>query len=161
MVDPSTQPAPKKLTLAEKVLALVAVVVVAGWVVYWLNEAHRFDLFRSPWVALSFFGALLVVVYAIVKLFGLLRLPPRIEDNFIPVVSLLPALGYLIRILMSLSELMTVGGSLLLAYLSVITYWRRQIPEFATRPLEEQKRPAPALTPPVAPGESAPPVSEA
>jgi hypothetical protein len=78
-----------------------------------------------------------------------------VERHVIPVSALLPTLGFLLGLVNPPYLLMTVGGSLVLGYLALITYWRRYIPDRVTKPLATEPggtvpAPPPAV-PPVAP----------
>lgn len=132
---------------AEIILALLAVVIMVGWVFRWADPEGTFDLFQDTFAGLSFFGCLLIVVYVIVKAFGAVTLPPKIETKVLPILSLVPVIGYLLSIVWPLHTLLTVGGSIALAYISAITYWKRQFLRIAGTRLDENE----TVTPP-APG---------
>jgi hypothetical protein len=133
------------LTLAEKILGTIAIAVLVGWVAQWASAEHGFQLFKVWFETLSFCGALLIVVFVGLKLLGKQPLPAAIERQVIPIASLIPVAGFLIESVQTPYRFLTVGGSLALAYFSVTTYWRRHIPEFATRPLSGGDTPSPVV----------------
>jgi hypothetical protein len=143
----------KQLPLVEKVLAVIAIVVIIGWIIAWSRKGdsvYTISGFFSNWFTpLSFLGALAIVTLVVLKVFGVRPLPPNVESKVIPIASLLPVLGYLTSIINMPAMLLTIGGSIALAYISATTYWRQRIPEFATKP----------LGPPAAGGSSPPPPS--
>jgi hypothetical protein len=125
-----------QLPLVEKVLAVIALVIIVGWIMAWTNEFNMFGRFFSNWFTpLSFLGALVIVALVTLKVVGIRPLPPQAEAKVIPIASLVPVLGYLISLINMPYVLLTVGGSIALAYISATTYWKRRIPEFATAPL--------------------------
>ena len=126
------KPKVRKLSRAEIVLAVIAAVVVTGWVFSWLYGGRQFDLFRDWFASCSFFAALLLLVFVALKPFALLSLPPRIESKVVPVLSLIPVLGYLISTLATVYSFFTIGGSIALAYVAATVFWRKQL-EFAEK----------------------------
>jgi hypothetical protein len=122
-----------KMPLAEKVLGAIALCILIGWILP--GSFFKDTFFRMWFPTLSFVGALIVAALVILKLFGQRPLPPKAERYVIPVASLLPVLGFLVDELLSVTRLLTVGGSIVLAYISATTYWRKHIPEFAMKPL--------------------------
>ena len=148
---------------AERVLALVSIVVLAGWIVKWLGgDSTPRDLFISIFAALSFLGSLVVLLIVSGKLFGVRPLPGAVERHAIAIAALLPIAGFLVSLVNPPYHLMQVGGSLVLGYLALITYWRRYIPDRVTRPLATEPggtAPAPVMaagSPPVAVATEAP-----
>lgn len=142
-----------KLPLAEKILALVAILVVIGWIIAWSGTGGWVyqGLFKSWFATLSFFGALSVATVVILKLFGIRPIPPDLERHVIPVASLLPVVGFVLEaVLRTPAALLTIGGSLALAYLSATTYWRKHIPEIAMQPLGKDAAAEPPAQPPAA-----------
>jgi hypothetical protein len=157
--EAAPQPSPSKpdfkanfaqLPLVEKVLVVIALVIIIGWIMTWsrspsiegapgLGEAFerlvRPGFFSRWFTPLSFFGAMAITALVTLKVFGIRPLPPHIESKVIPIASLVPVLGYLIDLINSPAAFLTVGGSIALAYISATTYWKRRIPEFATAPL--------------------------
>jgi hypothetical protein len=119
---------------AEIVLAAIAVAILIGWIFSWTDSdsGREFDLFSDPFAGISFLGALLLVVYVALKPFDLLPLPPRIDSKVVPILSLLPVLGYLVSILVPIYQFLTIGGAIALAYVSATIYWRKQL-EFASK----------------------------
>jgi len=143
-----------KLPLAEKSLAVIAVLVVLGWIILW-SRAGSCTLFRSWFATFSFLGALAVAAVVIMKLFGVRPIPPTLERQVIPIASLLPVVGFVLEAVLSTpASLLTIGGSLALAYLSATTYWRKHIPEIVMQPLGKdaasEPGPSPSPPPPVA-----------
>ena len=142
---------------SEKALAVVSLVVLAGWIVSWLSGAGSPRvLFQSIFAALSFLGSLLVLLIVSGKLFGVRPIPAAIERHVIAIAALLPIVGYLLGLVNPPYLLMQVGGSLVLGYLALITYWRRYIPDRVTKPLATETGEAPAS---VVPASSPPPVA--
>ena len=126
-----------KLPLAEKVLAAVSLLILIGWAMTWV-QWKNFGLFATTFSTLSFLGALVVAAAVILKLFGVRILPTGLERQVISIASLLPLAGYLVNLLAVPSTFLTVAGSIALAYLSVMTYWRARVPGFATKPLSTE-----------------------
>jgi hypothetical protein len=125
-----------QLPLVEKVLGVIALVVIIGWIIAWTGQNNIYGSFFSNWFTpLSFLGALAIATLVILKVCGIRPLPPQIESKVIPIASLLPVVGYLITLINMPAMLLTVGGSIALAYISATTYWKRRIPDFATAPL--------------------------
>jgi len=136
-----------KLPLLEKVLAIIAVVVVIGWIIVWssstVDNAVGYErLFKTWFSTLSFLGALAIVAIVGLKIAGIRPFPPSVENMVIPIASLLPVLGYVLKVVISSFEgFLTIGGSLALAYLSATTYWRKSIPDIVTKPLGDAPPP--------------------
>ncbi|MBN1441410.1 MAG: hypothetical protein JXA90_01825 [Planctomycetes bacterium] len=121
----------KRLPLVEKILGGIALVVIAGWIYVWSAGGW----FGADWFPiLSFVGALDIAAFVILKIVGISLFQPKLEKWILPVLSLLPVVGYLIQIVTSVGTFLTVGGSLALAYVSAMTYWRKHLPEFSTQP---------------------------
>ncbi len=139
----------ERLPLAEKVLAPIALLVAAGWIIQWFSW-QNFGLFTRWFDTLSFLGALAVAVIVGLKLFGKRPLPPNIERQVVPIASLIPVAGFLIQSIQTIPHFLTVGGSLALAYISATTYWRKRIPELATKPLGEHPSGEQDASPPAA-----------
>ncbi len=143
----------RKLPLAEKILAPIALVVVVGYFlfgrVFWQGL-----FFRDVGATLGFLGALAVAAIVILKVFGVRPLQAKVERFALAIASLLPAVGIILSSLrVGLSEFLTMTGAIALAYVSAMTYWRRQIPGFVTKTLDaaaESTGSAPP-TPPAAP----------
>ena|SRR5687767_5389370 len=141
---------------SEKALAVVSLVVLAGWIVSWLSGAGSPRvLFQSIFAALSFLGSLLVLLIVSGKLFGVRPIPASMERHVIAIAALLPIVGYLLGLVNPPYLLMQVGGSLVLGYLALITYWRRYIPDRVTRPLTTET--GGAVPAPAAPAGAPPP----
>jgi hypothetical protein len=121
------------MPLAEKVLGVLALLVIVGWLVQ--GKLVWTSLFKFWYPTLSFLGAITVATILVLKIFGVRPIPPAIERQVIPIASLLPIVGFLIQFLSSFDSFLTMGGSLALAYVSATTYWKKRIPEFATNPL--------------------------
>ena len=166
MTYPVTPPAPavppndirtgfRSIPGSERALALVSLVVLAGWIVSWLSGAHSpRELFTSIFAALSVLGSLIVILIVAGKLFGVRPLPAGVEKHVIAIAALLPVVGYFLRLANPPFEFMQVVGSLVLGYLALITYWRRYIPERVTKPLATEPGgtvPAPAPVVPAGP----------
>lgn len=136
---------------SERALALVSLVVLAGWIVSWLSGAHSpRELFISIFAALSVLGSLIVLLIVCGKLFGVRPLPASVEKHVIAIAALLPLVGYLLRLVNPPFEFMQVVGSLVLGYLALITYWRRYIPERVTKALATEPGGAVPVPGPVA-----------
>jgi len=161
MTYPVTPPAPavppsdirtgfRSIPGSERALALVSLVVLAGWIVSWLSGAGSVqELFRSVFAALSFLGSLIVILIVSGKLFGVRPIPAAMERHVIAIAALLPIVGYLLGLVNPPYLLMQVGGSLVLGYLALITYWRRYIPDRVTKALTTE--PGEAAPAPVVP----------
>ncbi|MCZ6792893.1 MAG: hypothetical protein O7J95_04685, partial [Planctomycetota bacterium] len=131
----------KNLSLSDRVLGVIALVVIVGWGAIWMfREGNSFNLFREFFQTLSFCGAVVVAALVGLKLCGVQPLPGKAERHTLAVASLLPVVGYLIEIVTSLGSFLTVGGSIALAYISATTYWRKHIPQFARDPLGESSK---------------------
>jgi len=129
-----------KLPLLEKVLAIIALVVVIGWIIGWSSKKMPWEisgLFKSWFGTLSFFGSLAIVALVGLKVGGIRPLPPNLENMVIPIASLLPVVGYVLEVLFDFPFVyfLIMTGSLALAYLSATTYWRKSIPDIVTKPL--------------------------
>ena len=140
-----------KLSLAEKIVTCIAILVVLGWIITWSQAGGwKFaGLFVSWFPTLSFFGALAVAALVILRTLGIKPLAPNIEKHVIPVASLLPVVGYLMGLISNIGAFLTIGGSMALAYVSAMTYWKKHIPVI---PLQDGAS---------APGGSAPPAPPA
>jgi Na+/glutamate symporter len=136
MAEEQTEQSPRgqsfdleRLSLAEKILAPIAIVIIVGWIVSAFDTERQ--PFRWSFFALSFFGALVVAVFVSLKLFGKRPLPPRVDRVLLSIASLFPAIGFLASQIVSLSGFLTVVGSIALCCVSVSAYWRKHIPEVA------------------------------
>jgi hypothetical protein len=175
MTYPVTPPAPavppsdirtgfRSIPGSERALALVAIVVLAGWIVSWLSGGDPRELFRSIFAALSFLGSLIVILIVSGKLFGVRPIPAAMEQHVIAIAALLPIVGYLLGLVNPPYLLMQVGGSLVLGYLALITYWRRYIPDRVTKSLATEPGgtvPAPGPVVPAGPPPAVPAIPEA
>ncbi len=139
-----------RLSPAEKILAVIGVLVVLGWILsgsyFW-----SFGLFKGWFPTLSFLGALCVVALIVLKAVEVKFLPPGLDRKVIAVASLLPVIGLLLFSMNSFQGFLTYGGSIALAYISAMTFWRKQIPQMKS--LDEEAAPphAGAGTPPSTP----------
>jgi len=124
-------------------LAPIGILVLSGWAAHWLfvgGPEAQFLLFKSWFQTLSFFGALTVATLAAMKYFGKGFLSESAERLTLSVATLCPVVGYLIEIVTSLGTFLSIGGSIALGYISLTTYWRKHIPQFATDPLGEASK---------------------
>jgi len=137
---------------SEVILALIAVVVIVGWIFRWADEDLRypFQPFSDPFTGLSFFGSIAIVAYVVLKAAAVVSMPPKLEGWVLPFVSLIPVLGFLIKLFHPLHELLTIGGSIALAYVSAITYWRRHFLRIAGAG-DDKRLDEPASPPPPPP----------
>ena len=141
----------RKLPLAEKILAPIALVVVVGYFlfgrVFWQGM-----FFRDVGSTLAFLGALAVATIVILKLFGVRPLQAKMEHFVLAIASLLPAVGLVLTSLrLGLPTFLTWTGAIALAYVSAMTYWRRQIPGFVTKTLDAAAESTGSTPPPAAP----------
>ena len=144
-----------KLPLAEKILGIVAILVLIGWGA--MGKAFWKSLFDDWFATLSSLGALAIATLVILKLFGKRPLHARIDRHVIAVASLLPVVGLILSKLKSFPEFLCMGGSIALAYISAVTYWRKHIPlpelateapgEAAAAPTSEEPGKEPASEP--------------
>jgi hypothetical protein len=151
----------KDLSLANKVLAPIAVFVAVGWIFTWITGGTASVKFFSNWFqTLSFSGALVVAVLVSLRLFNKRFLPESVDRRTVAIASVLPVLGYLLEIVTSLQTFLTIGGSIAMAYIAATTHWRKHLPQFVTSPLGDSEaaqrvpeRPSPstAETPPPTP----------
>lgn len=123
-----------RLSLAEKILGPIAVLVIVGWIMSWSRPLVGFS-FKDWFTILSFLGALVVVALLILKLLGKRFLPEKMENLALSIASLAPVVGFMIWQISSPASFLTVGGSIALAYISATTYWRKHIPSIAMDPL--------------------------
>jgi len=152
------------LRRSEKVLGILALVILFGWILCWTpagGEAGVRKIGSGPglwWFGLlSAIGSLLVLALIFMKFYCVDILPERLQEKLLPCVSLLPVLGFFIMELDSIPSIFTVGGSIALAYISATSYWRSRLPEFVTNPLGEGAKPAAASGEPTPkPAEAAP-----
>ncbi len=149
-----------KVTLAEKALALLALLVLIGWIIRFGNKEHVSGL--ATWFPmLSASAALVLAVVITLRFFDRLPIPDRFYRWVISGGCVLPLVGFLVAQLDSVGTTFTVWGSIAIAYIAATTFWRRHIPEFALDPLREGTRdekprhetpPAAAPTPAESPG---------
>jgi hypothetical protein len=126
----------KDLSLTNKVLAPIAVLVVVGWLFTWVTGGTAaLELFSSWFQTLSFFGALVVAVLVGLRLFSRQIFPEEMDRRMVAIASLLPVFGYLLEIITSLQTFLTIGGAIAMAYIAATTHWRNHIPQFVTSPL--------------------------
>ncbi|HNS00186.1 MAG TPA: hypothetical protein PKX48_10635 [Planctomycetota bacterium] len=138
----------KKLPLVEKIVFVLAVLVLIGWVIMWSRSGGWAFRGLSHWFPLlSFFGALAVLVLIVLKVLAVKFLPPHLERHAIPVASLLPVLGFVVENVVDVSNCLTVVGSLAMAYVSAMTYWRKHLPQIGEEAAPEGSKP-PAAPPP-------------
>ena len=140
MADENPVPFLKRLKLAEMVLGLIALLIIAGWILKWSQSGLKLD----TWIPLlnfflSFIGALVVVAILIHKVSGKMLLQEKMERLILSVSSLAPIVGFLIEEISTPARCFTVGGSIALAYISATTYWRKHIPPIALNPLGESE----------------------
>ncbi len=126
-----------KLTLADKVLAVIALIVVLGWI-FSGSAFWSYGLFKDWFATLSFLGAIIVVALLVLKAMEVKYLPPGLDKKVIAIASLLPVVGLLLSYLRTPIGFLTVGGSLALAYVSAMVYWRKHIPDFASKALDAE-----------------------
>ena len=129
MSEQKTKAKGRKPSRAEIILAVIAVTVVVGWVFSWTDSGavRGFNLFSDPFALFSFFGSLAVVAYVALQPFGLVSLPQNIDRKIVPVLSLLPVVGYLCSIVVPMYDFLTIGGSIALAYVSATAFWSKQM----------------------------------
>lgn len=150
---PSTGAAPnvdvaanlRKLPFVEKVLAVLALLVVLGC----LLAGSRFwrSLFHDWFYTLAFLGSLAVAALIVLKVFGVRVFAPSVEGKAIAVASLVPALGLVLGSFQRFDHFLVVGGSLALAYISAMAYWKKHLPEIRGTPSPAGEPPAGAGSP--------------
>ena len=136
-----------RLTTIDKVVAIIAFVVLVGWAL------TSKDPFKGWFYWLALLGSLGVMAIVVLKALEVPFLPPALEKKAIAVVSLLPILGILIDSLRSFEHFLVFGGSIALAYVSAMTYWRKHISQIDLKSLD----PDAPKGPPAAPGSPTPP----
>lgn len=125
-----------QLRLSEKVIGVLALVVLGGWIAALTSRGESAPATEFPWFATaSIVGCVLVLILIVLKLNCLEFFPAKVQERLLPIVSLLPAIGFLIEELSGVESLMTVGGAMMLAYISATSYWRNYFPGFITNPL--------------------------
>ena len=168
MTTNDTSETPKeygKLRPSEKVLGIIALLMLVGWVFRWLYVDEADSSTGFPWfLTFSIPSAVIVLVLIFLKLNVIEILPGKLQEKMLPYISLLPVLGFLIAELNSFQRLLTVGGAMALAYISATSYWRNYIPDFVTNPLGakspaagEPEKSSPTDTKAPAPPPAAPP----
>jgi hypothetical protein len=145
----------KKLSLAEKILGLVALLVFFAWV-FSGSSFWSYGFFRFFFPTLSFFGALVVATLVILKVFEVRFLPSHIERLTLAIAALVPVLGLLLDSLTPIGQFLKLGGALALAYVSATAYWKKHIPEIATESSLETPPESPPETPQPPPSEEPP-----
>lgn len=122
----------RKLPFVEKVLAPLAILVILGC----LLAGSRFwrMLFHDWFYTLAFLGSLAVAALIILKVFGVRVFAPAVEGKAIAVASLVPALGLVFGSFQRFDYFLVVGGSLALAYISAMAYWKKHLPEIREAP---------------------------
>jgi hypothetical protein len=147
----------KRLSTVQWVMGPIAVLVVVGWIMNWATAKEHVpvsEFFESLFFVLSFFSAALIAVLIGLRVFGRSFLSEQAENLILSITSLLPAIGWLAEQIKPLPKFLTVVGSIFLAGVSIIAYWRRHLPHVAT------EIPPPAAgspPPPPAPPATAPP----
>ncbi len=132
MAEGSSSFSLSRLSLAEKILGAIGVLIIIGWILGWSQGGFGF---KNWFPLLSFPGALVVVALLILKLLGKKFLPEKMENLALSIASLAPVVGFMIWQISSPASFLTVGGSIALAYISATTYWRKHIPSIAMDPL--------------------------
>lgn len=151
-----------KLSLVEKVVGAIALLVLVGWVAQGSEFTTGTRGFLRSWfTTCSSLGSLGIATVIVLKLFEIRPLSERLERHAIALLALIPLVGLVIDSLTPITQFLTIGGSLALAYISATSFWRKHLP---TIPAErgEPSRPESKLAgpgaPPPPPPASTPPV---
>ncbi len=134
----------------EKALGILSILMLIGWVfALFASGGAETETEAFPWFdVLSIVGCFAVVAMLMLKLNCIEFVPASVRDSVIATATLLPALGFLIQELTGLVALFTIGGAIVLAYVSVTFCWRQVF---------EQRS---AASSPAAPASPSPPSSD-
>ncbi len=144
--EQQSQPKQRKqygtLRLSEKVIGGLAFIILAGWVVKSTTGSEAAPVETGfPWFATaSIASALIVITLLAFKINCLEFVPVKLQQRLLPIVCILPVIGFLIEEMSSVETAMTVGGAIALAYISATSYWRNIVPNFVKDPLATQTR---------------------
>ncbi len=124
----------KRLPRMEFLIALIAYHILGGWLVQCLRAADSRPRLDEWFPLLSLIGAFVVALVITLKACRVRPLSPVLERRVLALACVLPGFGLLMKMFATPSELLTEGGSLLIACVGLAVFWHKDASAKEVRP---------------------------